>query len=99
MSNSALKLLAQKAKKRLSSAGQSLSVDNQKQNNKSTFAYLTNGTYAIVASRQKIEDDPLFDKVKKPESKLCKYSLIKQSFVKIAYFIYKLIQAERAIFS
>ena len=65
MSNSALKLLAQKAKKRLSSAGQSLSNDNQKQNNKSTFAYLTNGTYAIVASRQKIEDDPLFDKVRK----------------------------------
>ena len=65
MSNSALKLLAQKAKKRLSSAGQSLSTESHKQNNKSTFAYLTNGTYAIVASRQRIEDDPLFDKVKK----------------------------------
>lgn len=66
MSNNALKLLAQKAKKRLSSAGQSLSKEKPKQNNsKSTFAYLTNGTYAIVASRQKIEDDPLFDKVKK----------------------------------
>lgn len=64
MSNSALKLLAQKAKKRLSTAGQSLTKDLQKQN-KSTFAYLTNGTYAIVASRQKIEDDPLFDKVRK----------------------------------
>ena len=66
MSNSALKLLAQKAKKRLSSAGQNLSKEKAKENtNKSTFAYLTNGTYAIVASRQKIEDDPLFDKVKK----------------------------------
>ena len=33
MSNSALKLLAQKAKKRFSSAGQSLSKESQKQNN------------------------------------------------------------------
>ncbi len=62
MANTALKLLAQKAKKRLSSAGQNLSKDT---NEKSTFAYLSQGTYAIVASKQKIEDDPLFDKVKK----------------------------------
>ena len=65
MSNSALKLLAQKAKKRLSSAGQTLSKETQKQNHKSSFSYLASGTYAIVASKQKIEDDPLFDKVKK----------------------------------
>lgn len=62
MSNSALKLLAQKAKKRLSTAGQNLQKDTHE---KSTFAYLSQGTYAIVASKQKIEDDPLFEKVKK----------------------------------
>lgn len=66
MANSALKMLAQKAKQRLSSAGQTISKETSKRNNgKSTFAYLTSGTYAIVASKQKIEDDPLFDKVKK----------------------------------
>lgn len=62
MANSALKLLAQKAKKRLSTAGQNY-AKNEKE--KSTFAYLSQGTYAIVASKQKIEEDPLFEKVKK----------------------------------
>ena len=58
MANSALKLLAQKAKKRLSTAGQTV-VKNK------TTAYLSQGGYAIVASKQKIEEDPLFEKVKK----------------------------------
>ena len=62
MSNNALKLLAQKAKKRLTSAGEKLSKEPHE---KSTFAYLSQGTYAIVANKQKIEDDPLFEKVKK----------------------------------
>lgn len=62
MANSALKLLAQKAKKRLSTAGQNLQKEPHE---KSTIAYLSQGTYAIVASKQKIEEDPLFDKVKK----------------------------------
>lgn len=63
MSNSTLKMLAQKAKKRLSTAGQNL--QNETTHEKSTFAYLSQGTYAIVASKQSIEDDPLFEKVKK----------------------------------
>lgn len=63
MSNSTLKMLAQKAKKRLSTAGQNLQKETNHE--KSTFAYLSHGTYAIVASKQKIEDDPLFEKVKK----------------------------------
>lgn len=62
MSNNTLKLLAQKAKKRLSTAGQNLPKETSE---KSTFAYLSNGNYAIVANKQKIEDDPLFEKVKK----------------------------------
>lgn len=62
MQNSTLKLLAQKAKKRLSSAGQ-----NYEKNigEKHTLAYLSPTKYAIVLSRQKIEEDPLFEKVKK----------------------------------
>lgn len=63
MSNSTLKMLAQKAKKRLSTAGQNLQKETSQE--KSTFAYLSQGTYAIVANKQKIEEDPLFDKVKK----------------------------------
>ena len=60
MQTSALKLLAQKAKKRLSTAGQNyLDVTN----NKTTLAYLSPTSYAIVASRQRIEEDPLYDKV------------------------------------
>ena len=59
MSNNTLKLLAQKAKKRLSTAGQTIS---QKQ---TTTAYLSQSTYAIVANLQDIKEDPLYDKVKK----------------------------------
>lgn len=62
MKNSALKLLAQKAKKRLSTAGQNYSKN---QNEKTTKAYLSWSTYKVVASKQKIEEDPLFEKVKK----------------------------------
>lgn len=62
MKNSALKLLAQKAKKRLSTAGQNLPKNESE---KTTKAYLSQSTYAIVASKQKIQEDPLFDKVKK----------------------------------
>lgn len=57
MSNT-LKLLALKAKKRLSTAGQTIS---QKQ----TTACLSQSTYAIVANLQDIKDDPLYEKVKK----------------------------------
>ena len=60
--NNTLKQLAQKAKKRLSSAGQSIS---QKQ----TTAYLSQTTYAIVASRQNLQEDPLYEKVKKLTTK------------------------------
>lgn len=56
---SALRMLAQKAKKRLSTAGQSFEVE------KTTISYLSDGGYAIVANNQKIKEDPLFDKVKK----------------------------------
>lgn len=62
MANSALKMLAQKAKKRLSTAGQDVTKND---NEKSTIAYLSQRTYAIVASKQKIEEDPLFEKVRK----------------------------------
>ena len=62
MANSALKLLAQKAKKRLSTAGQNLCEYTSA---KTTFAYLSQGNYAIVASKQSLEEDPLYDKVKK----------------------------------
>ena len=58
MQNNTLKQLAQKAKKRLSTAGQTIS---QKQ----TKAYLSQTTYAIVASFQDLQEDPLYDKVKK----------------------------------
>lgn len=65
MQNSALKLLAQKAKKRLSTAGQNIEITPQKQK----AAYLSQATYAIVASKQRIEEDPLFEKVKKLQEK------------------------------
>ena len=58
MSNNTLKLLAQKAKKRLSTVGQNISE-------KHTTAYLSQTTYAIVANLQDIKEDPLFEKVKK----------------------------------
>lgn len=59
--NSTLKIMAQKAKKRLSSAGQTVSGNSEKV----TKAYLSQQNYAIVANRQSIEEDPLFEKVKK----------------------------------
>ncbi len=62
MKSSALKLLAQKAKKRLSTAGQNIS--EHKSENKTT-AYLSQANYAIVANNQTIQEDPLFEKVKK----------------------------------
>ena len=62
MANSVLKQLAQKAKKRLSTAGQSI-TKNETEKIKS--AYLSQAKYAIVASKQSIEEDPLFEKVKK----------------------------------
>lgn len=62
MQTSALKLLAQKAKKRLSTAGQNYS---NVLNDKTTLAYLSPSSYAIVASKQRIEEDPLYDKVVK----------------------------------
>ncbi len=58
---SALKVLAQKAKKRLSSAGQTIKTQGD---NKATSAYLSQTTYAIVANKQLIEEDPLYEKVK-----------------------------------
>lgn len=60
MKNSALKLLAQKAKKRLSSAGQNLNQDTGEKT-----AYLSSASYAIVASKQMMEEDPLFENVKR----------------------------------
>ncbi len=62
MKSSALKLLAQKAKKRLSTAGQNYPKNESE---KTTKAYLSLASYRVVASKQTIEEDPLFDKVKK----------------------------------
>lgn len=61
MQNNTLKVLAQKAKKRLSSAGQSIPASDEKL----TKSYLSQQDYAIVVTKQSIEDDPLYDKVKK----------------------------------
>lgn len=58
MPNNILKQLALKAKKRLSTVGQTIS---QKQ----TTACLSSTTYAIVANLQDIKDDPLYEKVRK----------------------------------
>ena len=58
MSNNTLKQLALKAKKRLSTVGQTIS---QKQ----TTAYLSQTTYSIVSNLQDSKDDPLYEKVKK----------------------------------
>ena len=57
---SALRMLAQNAKKRLSTAGQ-----NYLETEKATISYLSDGNYAIVANNQKIKEDPLFEKVKR----------------------------------
>ena len=71
MSNNTLKLLAQKAKKRLSTVGQSIT-------GKQTTAYLSQTTYAIVANLQDIKEDPLFEKVKKLMSRDDIYNPIKE---------------------
>ncbi|MBQ8424920.1 MAG: hypothetical protein IJX17_02730 [Clostridia bacterium] len=60
MGNS-LKILAQKAKKRLREAGQTIT----KKEEKPTNVYLSQHDYAIVVSRQNIEEDPLYEKVRK----------------------------------
>ncbi len=59
MANNTLKLLAQKAKKRLCTAGQTI-LGKQ-----TTSACLSQTNYAIVASVQDIKEDPLYEKVKK----------------------------------
>ena len=61
MASSVLKMLAQKAKKRLSTAGQTISKNNEKV----STAYLSQGGYMVVANKQSLEEDPLFEKVKK----------------------------------
>ena len=61
MAKNTLKIMAQKAKKRLSSAGQVIPQSNEK----NSLVYLSLQNYAIVASRQSIEEDPLFEKVRK----------------------------------
>ena len=62
MASSVLKMLAQKAKKRLSTAGQAISKNESE---KKTTAYLSQGGYMVVANKQSLEEDPLFEKVKK----------------------------------
>lgn len=61
MKSSALKLLAQKAKKRLSTAGQNFTKSEEKQQ----VVTVSNPSYLTVASNSLIEEDPLFEKVKK----------------------------------
>lgn len=58
MSNNVLKQLALKAKKRLSTVGQTNLM-------RQTAACLSSTTYALVANLQDIKDDPLYEKVKK----------------------------------
>lgn len=58
MANNTLKQLALKAKKRLSTVGQTIS-------GKQTSACLSQTNYAIVANIQDIKEDPLYEKVKK----------------------------------
>lgn len=60
MSNSALKLLAQKAKNRLRTA-----LSNIEKSPQIKRAGLTSREYAIMATRVKIEDDPIYNKVVK----------------------------------
>ena len=60
--NNTLKLLAQKAKKRLSNAGQNIFSN---ETDKSFSKSLSVSNYVTIATKQDIEDDPLFDKVKK----------------------------------
>lgn len=58
MSNSALKLLAQKAKNRLKTASNNLEAMPSIKR-----AGLTSREYAIIATRVKVEDDPIYNKV------------------------------------
>lgn len=60
MANNALKLLAQKAKKRLSTAGKTVNLSAEK-----TTTYLKSASYASLANSQDIKEDPLYDKIKK----------------------------------
>lgn len=56
MGNTNLKLLAQKAKNRLKTVGETLEKEDK-------VMALSSQRYAIIATRVKIEDDPLFNKV------------------------------------
>ena len=60
MANNALKLLAQKAKKRLTSAGKTVNLAADK-----NTAYLSASNYAVVANTQDLKEDPLYEKIKK----------------------------------
>lgn len=60
MANNALKLLAQKAKKRLTTAGKTVNLSADK-----TTTYLSPTNYARVANTQDIQEDPLYEKIKK----------------------------------
>lgn len=58
MGNNNLKLLAQKAKNRLKTVGQTLEKESPNK-----VVALSSQRYAIIATQVKIEDDPLFNKV------------------------------------
>ena len=60
MANNALKLLAQKAKKRLTSAGKTVNLAAEK-----NTAYLSPSNYAVVANTQDLKEDPLYEKIKR----------------------------------
>ena len=60
MANNALKLLAQKAKKRLTSAGKTVNLAAEK-----NTAYMNPSNYAVVANTQDLKEDPLYKKIKK----------------------------------
>lgn len=62
MANSPLKMLAQKAKNRLRNVSQTIKTNDD---GKITRAGLTTHEYALIATRVKIEDDPLYPKVTK----------------------------------
>ena len=60
MGNSNLKDLAKKAKDRLKTVGASIEAGK---NPATKTAALSNHEYALIATRVKVEDDPLFNKV------------------------------------
>ena len=60
MANNALKLLAQKAKKRLTSAGKTVNLSAEK-----NTAYISASNYAVVVNTQDLKEDPLYEKIKK----------------------------------